>query len=199
MIAITADQRRSQQGEDSVPGLLTALETFELVRRFERTAGDEVQGLCDAPETAVDLVREIAQDGRWWVGVGMGEVERPIPKSVRASRGSALVAARAAVERATKAPAGVAVEAGAGLDPEAVRDVETALQQLARLVADRSAEGKEAVRAMQRFSTQVEAAQELHISAQAMSSRLSVARWGEEARLRELAIRLMSRVPPAAD
>ena len=45
MFALTIDQHRSRRGEDLVPGLLGALAAVPTVLPFERTVGDEVQGL----------------------------------------------------------------------------------------------------------------------------------------------------------
>ena len=188
MFAMTIDQRRSRDNPDAVPELLEALNTHRLVRRFERTAGDEVQGLIDDPGVAVDLVAAVASRGSWWVGIGIGEVETPIPRSVRESRGPALVFARAAVERAPKSSSGVAVSG------EDVVYAETAVQALAGIIAERSPEGHQAVAALQRSTSQRQAAQLLGISAQAISSRLRVARWADEQRMRELAVHLMTQV-----
>lgn len=186
MFAITIDQRRSRERPDAVPELLEALDEYPLVRRFERTAGDEVQGLTDQAKIAVEVALNAAADGDWWVGVGIGDVESPIPSSVRESRGPALIRARAAVERAHRSSFGVAVEG------EGAEHAETALQALAGLVRDRSSEGREAVAAIRQSASQKEAAELLGISPQAMSRRLQVARWVDEDRMRELAVHLMA-------
>ncbi|MCO7239550.1 hypothetical protein, partial [Aeromicrobium sp. CnD17-E] len=138
MFALTLDQRRSRQAADAVPDLLRMVDATPTVRGFERTVGDEVQALVDDPVVAVDVVALVARTQRWWVGVGVGDVETPLPTSVRAARGPALYAARTAVERAARCPAGVALDVGAGREEEAGVDAETVLQVLARLVADRS-------------------------------------------------------------
>ena len=48
MFALTIDQHRSRTGEDLVPALLDGLAPVPTVLPFERTVGDEVQGLLDA-------------------------------------------------------------------------------------------------------------------------------------------------------
>lgn len=186
MFAITIDQRRSRDNPDGVPELLELLSTYPLVRRFERTAGDEVQGLADDPDVAVSVAVAVAGDGKWWVGVGIGNVETPLPPSVRESRGPALVFARKAVERAHRTSYGVAVGGDFAVHAE------TALQALASMVVARSPEGHQAVSAMQSSASQKDAAQLLGISAQAISRRLQVARWADEQRMRDLTIHLMS-------
>lgn len=188
MFAITIDQRRSRESADRVPELLRDLESYSLVRRFERTAGDEVQGLCEHAATGVDLITSVVKSQAWWVGVGIGSVDEPLPGSVRASRGPALISARAAVERSHRSLFGLSVE---GFN---ATYVETAVQALARIVVERTREGDEAVEIMRSSKTQKEAAERLAISAQAMSSRLRVARWLEEQRLRALTIHLMEEV-----
>lgn len=188
MFAMTIDQRRSRENPDAVPELLEMLNAHRLVRRFERTAGDEVQGLIDEPDVVLDVLAAVTSRGSWWVGIGAGDVESPIPRSVRESRGSALIFARAAVERAPKSSSGVAVSG------DDVVHAETAVQALAGIVAERSPEGHQAVAAVKRSASQKAAAQLLGISAQAISSRLQVARWAEEQKMRELAIHLMAEV-----
>lgn len=164
------------------------LNTHRVVRRFERTAGDEVQGLIEDPEVVVDVIAAVASRGSWWVGIGAGYVESPIPRSVRESRGSALIFARTAVERAPKSSSGVAVSG------DDVVYAETAVQALAGIVAERSPEGHQAVAALKRSTSQRAAAQLLGISAQAISRRLQVARWVDEQKMRELAIHLLVEV-----
>ncbi|WP_262849250.1 SatD family protein [Mumia quercus] len=199
MYVMTLDQRGSRRGNDAVPELLEDLATtVEPVRAFERTAGDEVQGLLDSPDDVVRVVVRALRDGRWWIGVGVGEVEGPLPATTRAGRGPAYVRARAAVERAKVEPQPVVVRAEEG---ELAEDAESALWLLASLLGRRSEAGWEAVDAMGHAGsphppTQREAASALGISAQAMSRRLAVAGWTEERRGRTLAARLLAASDP---
>ncbi len=197
MYALTIDQRGSRLSDDGVPGLLDLLAGAETVRAFERTVGDEVQGLVSVPDVAVEVVTQVARTGRWWIGVGVGDVDSPTPPSVRAARGPALFAARIAVERAARCTAGVALEAGEGRDAQDALDAETVLQVLGRLVVDRSPDGQEAVDEVRRHATQRAAAEQLGITPQAMSARLQVARRDDEDRLRALAVRLLARADAA--
>ncbi len=50
---MTIDQRRSQAGPDAVPAAEELLAGSAPVRAFERTAGDEIQGLLDDPGAVV--------------------------------------------------------------------------------------------------------------------------------------------------
>src|SRR3954447_18498793 len=102
MFVITADQKDSRSAPDQVPAVLQVLNRHPLVRPFERTAGDEVQGLLDDPAAVVAAVVALVRAG-WGVGIGAGTVEDPVPPSARAGRGEAYVAARRAVEAAKSA------------------------------------------------------------------------------------------------
>lgn len=194
VFALTIDQRGSRRSEDAVPGLLSMLDSWPVVRRFERTAGDEVQGLVEQADTVVEIVSAVVVEQRWWIGIGSGSVEQDLPASVRASRGPALIAARVAVERAKTASGGLSLEPAPGVDPDLALDAETALQMLTRLLNDRTDHGREAIQALRGVVTQAQAAERLGISPQAMSRRLHVARLDDEARLRRLAVRLLARL-----
>jgi hypothetical protein len=188
MFVMTVDQRRSQAQPDAVPSVEGLLAGSKPVRSFERTAGDEVQGLLDDPEAVVDLTLALARTGAWYVGIGIGDVQTPLADSVRANRGQAFVAARRAVERAKSSPVHVAVE---GTETE---HAESALLLLLTIVERRSNAGWEAVDAMATSSTQAEAAAGLGITPQAMNRRLRVAGYVQEQRGRSLAAHLLGEV-----
>ncbi len=189
---MTIDQRASRVGADEVPDLLALLAGVPTERGFERTVGDEAQALLADPEAVVEAIARVTGTGRWWVGVGIGAVEEPVPATVRAARGPALYLAREAVERAARETAGLALAVPESA-AEAGTDAETALQALGHLLAERTDAGREAVATLARHRTQRAAAAELGISAQAVSERLALARPGDEARLRTLAVRLLRR------
>ena len=182
---MTIDQRRSQSGTDAVPAAEKLLAGSTPVRAFERTAGDEIQGLLDDPATVVDLSLTLARTRTWSIGIGIGEVETPLADSVRANRGEAFVAARRAVERAKSSPVRMAIEG------RAAEHAETALLLLLAIVERRSDAGWEAVDAMTTSTTQAEAAAQIGISPQAMNRRLRVAGYVEEQRGRVLAVHLL--------
>ena len=100
--ALTADQRHSRRSPDQVPDALARLEALSdrFVLGFERTAGDEIQGLTDKPEAVVDAVLTLSRSPDWHVGIGLGTVDLPLPGSTREARGPAYLAARTAVEQA---------------------------------------------------------------------------------------------------
>ncbi|MBX5332200.1 hypothetical protein HQO90_14500 [Rhodococcus fascians] len=189
MFVMTVDQRRSRRDIDRVPDLLDRYRDFDLIRPFERTAGDEVQAVCEDAATVVAIALELVATPHWSVGIGVGSVELPLPDTTRAGRGQAFEAARDAVTRAKNAPAALAVT---GPEPAAAEDAETASTLVALLVARRSDQGREAVALMAEGMSQTDAAERLDISKQAMSQRLSVAGWHVENAGRTLAARLLN-------
>lgn len=190
MYVVTLDQRHSRHGEDEVPRLLARLNRARagLVLPFERTAGDEVQGLFDEAESVVGVLAEMLRGSGWSIGVGVGATDGRIPSSVREGRGDAYVQARAAVERAKTAPYPVCVSASA---PDEAERAETACWLLAAILTRRSAAGWQAVDTMADQQHQNRAAEQLGISPQAMSSRLRVAGYTEERRGRALVTYLL--------
>jgi hypothetical protein len=192
MIVITIDQRGSQRGRDLVDGLLSELASrlsaAAVVRPFERTAGDEAQGLVTDPHHAVTVALALVRDGSWSVGLGLGPVREPIPASVRAATGPAFVHARDAVARAKSSPRHIAV---CGPDLQAAGDAEALLALLAAIVQRRSRQGWEVADLMASGMTQQEAARRLGVSPQAVSQRLHAALWHEQRRAEPVAARLL--------
>lgn len=174
MIVLTIDQRDSRHNPDRVEDLVTQLNTdFPVVRAFERTAGDELQGVMDDGAAAVRLLLEVARNGRWSVGLGVGSVKSPLPKQTRAGAGQAFEAAREAVERAKHAPASVAVSGSGG---EAER-IEAELQLVAEVNSRRTEASRAAGLLVDAGLSQREAATRLGITQQAVCSRLASGLW----------------------
>lgn len=189
MLAMTVDQRGSRRGPDLVQELLGRITSAPgVVRRFERTAGDEVQGLLDDPGAAVDLALVLARDGTWSIGIGAGDVRKPMPRSVRAAAGPALEHARVAVERAKSTGPHLAVD---GPDAARAGEAEALMRLLAALVQRRTAAGWEVTDLLATGLTQREVAARLDISAQAVNQRARAAWWQHERELRPLATRLL--------
>lgn len=180
MIVLTIDQRRSRKSEDKVGNLIDrANSTVGPVRPFQRTAGDEVQGVLDHAGEAVHLAVMLAASGDWSVGLGYGPVEQPLPKETRAGRGPAFEYARDAVERAKRAAGSIAVSSG-GDESERL---EAELQLTASIVAKRRATSWEAGLLMDQGLTQSEVAKKLGITQQAVSMRLASSLWFETNRM----------------
>lgn len=200
VFVVTADQRRSRQEPDAVPqtlDLLAALPSGGLLLGFERTAGDEVQGLLSDPGTVVDVVAVLLRSGRWRTGIGIGPVETPLPDSTRAARGAAYLAAREALEAARGNAVGLAVRDSAGTgqdDPRrAVWQAETALLLWGQLLGRRSSEGWQVSDLLDRGLTNRAAAAELGISPSATSQRAARAAYVEGRRGARLAVELLTR------
>jgi len=190
MFVLTVDQRHSRRGQDRVDALLGWLaDRPGVVRGFERTAGDEVQGVMDEPSAVVDLVLGLVRRGAWSIGIGAGPVDEPLPASTRAGSGPAFVLARKAVERAKSSPQLLAVEAP---DADRAGSAQAALDLLASVVQRRSEPGWEAVDLISRGITQTEVAEALGITKQAVSQRLRAATWAPEVAGRDLAARMLA-------
>jgi hypothetical protein len=186
---LTIDQRGSRRSTDRVPGVLAALADVPTVLRFERTAGDEFQGVLDDPAAVVDVVRRLLRDGGWSVGVGAGPVQTPLPGSTRAGAGPAFIAARSAVEAAKRRPVRVAVR---GATADRAADAQAVLTALAALVERRSDQAWEAIELVEAGRTQAQAAAELGITRQAVGQRLAAGLWEVERDLRPTAAWLLA-------
>ena len=224
MIVLTVDQRGSTYAADRVPEVLAELARLTrgnegLLVPFERTVGDEVQGIL-APghagaELAVELSLGLLRDQGWSVGIGVGEIEGPLPTVSREARGFALYRARDAVERAKTRSKGtsIAVEGptsgapdlrapdstapgvdSAGLD--LADEVEALLRLLAAIRARRTPQGWEVADTLAslagRPGRQKIVAQSLGVSEQAVSQRVRAALWQEEEAVRPVVVRLLT-------
>jgi hypothetical protein len=188
---LTVDQRASRRGPDRVAGVLRRLaDAVDPVLPFERTAGDEFQGVLAEPEAVVDVVLGLVRDGGWSIGVGAGPVQTPLPSSTRAATGPAFLAARRAVEAAKQRPARLAVR-GSALTEAA--DAQAVLSALAAVVERRSPQAWEAIELVSGGATQAQAAQRLGITRQAVGQRLAAGLWELERELRPTAARLLAR------
>lgn len=172
------------------------------VLAFERTAGDEIQGLLADGEGIVrlltDLARLDAEEGLdepgWRIGIGLGDVENVAVESTRAARGSAYISARQAVDEASRAPAHVALRTAEAADRRAGHLAESALILLRAVLTRRTGKGWEVVDAMAGGTTQAEVAQRLGVSESAVSQRLGRGGWREGERGVELATGLLAAV-----
>lgn len=202
MIVLTVDQRGSTRSPDRVPEVLEHLAAAVRGRRgvvvaFERTVGDEVQGVLDDAGLATDLVLYLLRDGGWSVGIGVGRVEEPLPAVSREARGPAFVRAREAVERAKTRSAGTNVAVD-GPHADRAAEVEALLRLLGAVRARRSTAGWEVVDTLAslpddvRAGRQRQAAAVLGITEQAVSQRVRAALWQEEEAARPVAARLLA-------
>ncbi len=188
---LTVDQKGSRRSSDRVADVLPRLNAaVATVLPFERTAGDEFQGVLDDPGQVVDVVLDLVRAGNWSIGIGAGPVQTPLPSSTRAGAGPAFLSARRAVDAAKQRPSRLAVRGAAHAD---AGDAQAVLSALAVLVDRRSDLAWEAIALVAAGRTQAEAATELGISRQAVGQRLSAALWDLERELRPTACRLLER------
>jgi hypothetical protein len=188
---LTVDQRGSRRDADRVPEVLALLEgTVAPLLGFERTAGDEFQGVLAEADDVVGVVLRLVRHGGWSIGIGAGAVQTPLPRSTRAGSGQAFLSARRAVEAAKQRPTRLAVR---GAVPVEAADAQAVLSALAVVVERRSEQAWEAIALVDDGRTQADAAGELGISRQAVGQRLAAGLWDLERDLRPTAARLLAR------
>lgn len=188
---LTVDQRASRDNPDRVADVLRRLEgSVSALLAFERTAGDEFQGVLSRPEDVVDVALDLLREGTWSVGIGAGPVQAPLPSSTRAAAGPAFLSARRAVDAAKRRSVHIAVRGATAPDAE---DAQAVLTALAVVVERRSAQAWEAIGLVESGRTQAEAAASLGISRQAVGQRLAAGLWDLERELRPTAARLLER------
>ena len=177
---------------DLVPELLNILNRRPrrtgLLRKFERTAGDEVQGVLSEARATIDVIVELLRADIWYVGLGVGEVVEPLPRSTRAGSGDAFVFAREAVNRAKSSPYHVNV---VGSDAHCAEQVETVLWLMASVLRRRSDRGWAVADLLAEGLTRREIGVKLGISQSAVTQRAQAAGFAEEQRGRVLAAELL--------
>jgi hypothetical protein len=189
---LTVDQRGSTRhaATDRVPDTLLALAdpartggAPTLLREFERTAGDEFQGVLDDPTSLTTVLERLLREDVWNIGLGFGVVDTPLPASTRAGRGPAFVHARDAVSAAKSSLWRLRVE---GDRPDDVRRLETVLLLWASVLARRTERGWEVADLVDAGLRYDDAAQRLGITQSAVSQRAQAAGIVEGLRAREL-------------
>lgn len=174
MFALTVDQVGSRRDADRVGRIADHLRrTYGdvLLLGPDRTAGDEFQLLVGDAAAALTIMLDLARNGGWSIGIGVGAVETPLPPTAREARGPAFTAARDAVDRAKRSPHRVAVT---GTDREAA-DAEAVVALLLDLRSRRTPEGWEVADRLEGGATQAEVAEGLGVTPQAVSLRARAA------------------------
>jgi hypothetical protein len=182
VVVLTVDQDGSRVGPDQVPAALTSLAGVRARLDFERTVGDEFQGLLDDPAAVVVALERLIRAGEWNIGIGIGAVETPLPAQARAGRGPAYLHAREAVTSAKTSP--WRVRAVGGRDE--VRALESAIWLWAALLSRRTPRGWEVADLVDQGLTYEEAGTRIGISQSAVSQRAAAAGIAEGRRAREL-------------
>lgn len=201
MFVITADQVGSRRDTDRTGALVAELtERFapHLLLPVDQTAGDEVQLVTDEAETALAIVLDTTRSGRWSVGLGVGDIRRPLPDAARKATGSAFIAAREAVGAAKRADGKFALRAAEITTTINAADVEPLVRLLVLLRERRTDPGWEVVELMHEGNQQKDAAAALDISAAAVSARLKAAMWRPETEAKPALVRLLRELDAAA-
>ena len=196
MYVLTIDQQGSRSDIDRVPELTAALRDLAPVP-FDRTVGDELQGVVDRPDEVVDIALHALRSGHWYVGIGIGAVQLLPGDSPREGSGSGFVAARKAVERAKGAAGQVPLSVVSGTmvrgrdvqqqeSAVACANAEAVLRLIGRLVQQRTkaqwrvVDRLRAIDGEGRHGTQKQVARELGLSEQSVSRALLRSGWQEE-------------------
>src|SRR4051812_9192448 len=182
VVVLTVDQDGSRQGPDQVPAALESLAAVATRLPFERTVGDEFQGVLDDPAALVGALEPLLRAGVWNIGIGIGEVELPLADHARAGRGPAYLHAREAVTHAKSSPWRLRAVGGG----DEVRALESAVWLWAALLARRTPRGWEGADLVDQGLTYEETAARLSISQSAVSQRAAAAGIAEGRRAREL-------------
>lgn len=183
MFALTVDRRDSRADAER----LDMREHLDACRRnlprplvaWDITAGDELQALYDDAAPALQAVLALADAGSWHVGLGVGDVDRPLAEAARENTGAAFVAAREAVE-AAKDAGGPAVRGG-----EWAERADALLGLLCAVRERRTDSGAAAVTLAETGMTQQQMAKHLGITQSSVSRRLDAALWHQEHAARE--------------
>lgn len=182
VLVLTVDQRGSRTSSDRVPAAVAALSGVPMLRPFEQTVGDEVQGVLDDPTALPTVVEMLLRENAWHVGIGVGDVESPLPESARSGRGPAYLRAREAVTAAKNSPWHLRVVG----DSPLARGLETTLWLWAAVLARRTSKGWEVADLVTEGLSYDEVARRLGISPSAVSQRAAAAGIVESRRAREL-------------
>ncbi|NYG58084.1 hypothetical protein BJ980_001007 [Nocardioides daedukensis] len=185
---LTVDQRSSRTTSDLVPAAVDEYAAGALLP-FERTAGDEIQAVYTDPGAAAAVIERLLRSDAWNIGIGIGDVEEPLPATARAGRGTAYLHARDAVTRAKNSPGKIAV---VGPDDYVSGQLETVAWLWAGLLSRRTTRGWEVVDLVAEGLTHVEIADRLGISQSAVSQRGRAAGLIEGERAHELVAQMLT-------
>lgn len=191
MYVMTIDQVGSRGGEDRVPDLLGELSGIETLAPFERTVGDEVQGVPSDPDAVLRVAALVLRDGGWHcgIGIGAGTLGGGEPPSSRGGHGEAFLRARRAVEASKGEPVSLCVRAA---DAGRAGDLEALLHLVGILASRRTPSQWAVIDAFEDSGSGAGAAEALGISRQAVSQSLAASAWRAEVATRPLARRLLA-------
>ncbi|SHE25547.1 hypothetical protein [Actinomyces glycerinitolerans] len=181
MYVLTVDQVASRAGADEIPDLIRLLADVPALAPFERTVGDEAQGVLEDAAAAVACARRLLAAGGWHIGLGIGTGALGEHGS-RSGGGAAFIAARQAVEESKSSRVSLAVRTGAA-DREArtaTADVEAVLRLLGVLIGSRTRAQRSALALLDAGLSGKDAAKRLGVSGQAVSKHRVSSHYDEE-------------------
>ena len=158
-----------------------ALSTLDGVGSFEYLDVENIRALVATPRAVVDTTMVLLSDGDWAVGIGYG----PTSDSALGK------ATRSMSKKAKPGTVSASMDAAGGVG---ATDVVAVFMLIAQILTRRTPEGREATSFMRRGYSQIEAAEQLGISKQAMSQRLQAAAWQAENAGWQLAVNLLTRL-----
>lgn len=189
-VVLTVDQRGSRTGADLVPEGLAALGRVPARLAFERTVGDELQGVLADGAALADALEVLLRADAWNIGVGVGPLEEPLPDHARAGRGAAYLHARTAVTAAKSSPWHTRVVGDEDRSWGGTRSLETTVWLWAAVLGRRTSRGWEVADLVAEGLSYAEVGERLGISQSAVSQRAQAAGIVESRRARELVARL---------
>lgn len=191
MFVLTIDQVKSRENDDRVPHLLSLLADIPTLAPFERTVGDEIQGVPQDAADALEAIRRCVRDGHWHCGLGVGNGEFPTMKMPRTAEGGgkAFYAARQAVDASKNLSPSVALKIPE--HPTAETDAGALLTLKMHVAAQRTQRQWEVIDAVVQAKSRADAAQLLGISPSAVSQSLNASAWDTERATDALLIRLL--------
>lgn len=210
MYVLTIDQRGSTSDIDRVPDLISQLRRLT-PKPFERSVGDELQGVVEDAAEVVEIALHALRSGQWYVGIGIGTVQLQPGGSPREGSGSGFVAARKAVELAKGAAGQVPLSVvsgnmGRGREvPPAAKEgsmasanAQAVLRLIGRVVQQRTEAQWRVVDRLRELHTgegkhgsQKQVARELGITEQSVSRAVLRSGWPEEWAARPAAAMLL--------
>ena len=191
MFVLTIDQVKSRENEDRVPVMLELLDAIATLAPFERTVGDEIQGVPQDATAALEAIRLCIRDGQWHCGLGVGHGSFASPDAPRSAEGggSAFYAARQAVEASKSLAPSVALRIPTRPDEEAEAGALLALKM--HVAAQRTVRQWQVIDAVTRTKNRTLAAELLGISPSAVSQSLTASAWETETATDDLLVRLL--------
>lgn len=192
MFVLTIDQVKSRENDDRVPALLQLLADIPTLARFERTVGDEVQGVPSDAASALNAIRVCLRDGHWHcgLGIGTGNYSNALHEHSSEASGEAFYAARQAVEASKRRSPSVAAKVPA--DPGLEARIDALLTLKMHVVAQRTPRQWEVIDALQSTGSRADTADFLGISRSAVSQSLAASAWEIESATDALLIDLLN-------